>query len=72
MGQVERLRQNNVPIRYQTDGLERVLGNVSPRHNEVLTQRRTGEITGGQDASAKVSVKNILNTPKDRPSHGHV
>lgn len=58
MGQVEQQRQNAVPVRYQTAGLERVLGNVSSRHNDVFAQRRTGKIAGGQDTSAKVSVEN--------------
>lgn len=58
MGQVEQQRQNAVSVRYQTAWLEGVLGNVSSGHNYVSAQRRTGEITGGQDTSAKVSIEN--------------
>lgn len=58
MGQAEQQRQNAVPVRHETAGLERVLGNVSPGRDNVFAQRRAGEIAGGQETSAKVSVEN--------------
>lgn len=58
MGQAEQQRQNAVPVRYKTAGLERVLGNVSPGRDKIFAQRRTGGIAGGQETSAKVSAEN--------------
>lgn len=54
VGQVERRRPDDIPVRHQANALGRVLGHVPQGHNDIFAQRRRGQVAGGQETSQGV------------------